>query len=119
VNHLSRGIVLGFCLTVTGGVAALATAACTPAQSAAWSTVEQTVLTDVEAGKGIVAIESDVATDLVGVAGPTVVLIVNDILTALEDLGAFSALAAKRVPALHTALLAQHAAMMAPPGSLR
>lgn len=32
MNHLSRGIPLGFCLclTFTGGVAALATAACTP-----------------------------------------------------------------------------------------
>lgn len=119
MNHLSRGIVLGFCLTFTGGIAALATAACTPAQSAAWNTIESTVLVDVEAGKTPAQIETDVATIAVGKSGPELVLLVDDAITFLEDVGAFSILAQRRVAELHASLATQRAAELSAPGSLR
>ena len=76
------------CVVVACGGALLA--GCTPAESAKWSQVEAVVLADVNAGKNLQQIESDVAGIVIGADAPLVLTIVDDALTVLEDLGAFS-----------------------------
>jgi hypothetical protein len=65
-----------------------ATEGCTPAQSAQIGTLGQLVLSDVEAGKTLPQIETDVAEALFGVSTitPAVVAIANNILQLLLNL---------------------------------
>lgn len=84
--------VFAWCVTfvaaAVGGTTLAVATSCTPAQQAVFSTVEQKVLDDVVAGKTLTQIETDVATLLVGTPGTDVVLIVNEALTLLVDIGA-------------------------------
>jgi hypothetical protein len=69
-------------------IAALAsTNTCTPAQQAVETKVEQTILADLAAGKNLAQIETDVATLLAGQPGADAVIVVNDVLAMLIDLG--------------------------------
>ena len=61
--------------------------ACSPAQQAELTAVENIVLHDVEQGKAIPAIETDVATLVAGQPGADVVAIVDSALTLLIDMG--------------------------------
>jgi len=87
---------LGVCATML-----FAAQGCTPAQQATWSKVESTVLTDVEAGKSLTQLETDVATVVVGKSGAELVIIIDDALTFLEDAGAISLAAKPHAAALH------------------
>ena len=79
---------------------------CTPAQSAAWAQVEPTVWADVEAGKSLEQIESDVAFLLVGKSGPELVAIVDDALAFLVDSGVLSGAGAAKAHDLRTKIAA-------------
>jgi hypothetical protein len=59
----------------------------TPAQQAVEAKVEQTVLADIVAGKTLQQIEADVAQLVAGQPGADAVIITNDILAFLVDIG--------------------------------
>lgn len=61
---------------------------CTPAERAEAQTIEQLVLHDIQAGKGEQQIEADIAALLAGQPGVDVVIILNDALAFLIDIGA-------------------------------
>ena len=61
---------------------------CTPAERAEAQTIEQLVLHDIQAGKGEQQIEADIAAQLAGQPGVDVVIILNDALAFLIDIGA-------------------------------
>jgi hypothetical protein len=82
--------------------------ACTPAQTAEWQEVEQTVLTDFNAGKTAEQIEADVAKIVIpGNASADVVAILNDALSLLIDSGAIQDIALARAKAMQVALAAR------------
>jgi hypothetical protein len=60
---------------------------CSPAQQAIEAKVEQVILNDLATGKTLQQVEADVATVLAGQPGADVVIIVNDALAFLIDIG--------------------------------
>ena len=77
---------------VVGGGAVLGASACTPAQYAVFTQVEQRVLADLSIpGEGLPQVEADVATLLAGQPGADVVAIVNEALQLLVDLNVIPA----------------------------
>jgi hypothetical protein len=65
----------------------MAVVACTPAQGAMFSKIEQVVLDDLAAGKTRVQIEVDVGNALAGQPGADVAIVLEDVLTFLIDAG--------------------------------
>jgi hypothetical protein len=84
--------------------------ACSPAQMAEADKVEQTVLADIVAGKTLPQIESDVATLVAGQPGADVVVLVDDALTFLVDLGVVPA---SVLPYAKSLIAAEHPKAMA------
>jgi hypothetical protein len=93
-------------ITLYGTGAALS--ACTPAQSAEMVQIEQVILADVESGKPIVQIELDVTNILVGVniqkTADEIVIIVNDVLAYILDLGQLPAMYVPQAESMHKQL---------------
>lgn len=81
---------------------------CTPAQSAEAVQVEQVILTDLETGKTIVQIELDVTNILVGAGiqktADEIVVIVNDVLAYLLDMGQLPAMYVPQAESMHKQL---------------
>lgn len=103
----SKGASVGALAFVT--TLAFGASACTPAQTASWQKVPGIVAGDLEKGDTLQQIEDDVATDLVGVAGPELVTIVDDAIAFLIDSGALSIAAQSRAEAMHTSIAAARA----------
>ena len=84
--------------------------ACTPAQAAVLSHIEQVVLNDLTAGKTASQIEADVAVLLAGQPGADVVMIVNDAIALLIDLGVIPPGVIPQAMAVHAEMKAKLAA---------
>lgn len=82
--------------------------ACTPAQSAEAVQIEQVVLADIEQSKTIVQIELDVTNILVSAGiqktADEIVVIVNDVLAYLLDLGQLPAMYVPQAETMHKQL---------------
>jgi hypothetical protein len=89
----------------------LCIAACTPAQSAVWSQVEQTVLADLENGKVLTLIEQDVAALAPSIAGDAAAIdaVIQEAINLLEGLGAIPVVAQPTSTAVKMALKAKTA----------
>jgi uncharacterized protein YcfL len=87
---------------------------CTPAQQAEATQIENTVLADLAAGKTLEQIEADVSKLVAGQAGADVVVIVNDALTLLEDLGVIPQGALPQAKVMSTTLHTQIALRVKP-----
>jgi hypothetical protein len=98
---LAFGMMLAVFTPIVVGAAATA---CTPAQSAILSSVEQTVLNDIVAGKTRIQIELDVASLLAGQPGVDVLTVLNDALAVLIDLGVVPPSFLTQTKAMHAEL---------------
>lgn len=100
---MSRALAIVFAVGI-----ATSEAACTPAQVAEAKSIEQLVLADLEAGKPVEAIESDVAVLLCGQPNASacvdVVVVLNDALTLLIDSGVIPANVLPRAKSMRGAL---------------
>lgn len=92
------------CILLCGLMASIVVPACTPADQAIEAKIEQTVLSDFEAGDGLPQIETDVAKLVAGQPGADVVIIVNDALGLLIDLGLIPANDVPKAKAMRTEL---------------